>query len=42
MVKNELLFYFMDKDEVIFFELFRFVGIGELKLEILLIDFIDE
>ena len=39
MAKNELLPYLMDKDEV---ELLRFAGIGESKLETLLIDLIDE
>ena len=42
MAKNELLPYLMDKDEVIFSELLRFAGIGESKLETLLIDLIDE
>ncbi len=42
MAKNELLPYLMDKDEVIFSELLRFAGIGESKLETLLIDLIDD
>ena len=42
MAKNELLPYLLDKDEVIFSELLRFAGIGESKLETLLIDLIDE
>lgn len=42
MVKNELLLYFINYNWIIYFELLRFVGIGEFKVEIVLIDFIDK
>ncbi|PNZ69904.1 CinA family nicotinamide mononucleotide deamidase-related protein [Staphylococcus croceilyticus] len=42
MAKNELLPYLMDDDKVIFSEQLRFAGIGESKVETVLMDLIDE
>lgn len=41
MAKNELLPYLLDDDRVIFSELLRFAGIGESKVETILMDLID-
>ncbi|CUT98131.1 Putative competence-damage inducible protein (fragment) [Staphylococcus capitis] len=41
MAKNELLPYLLDDDSVIFSELLRFAGIGESKVETILMDLIE-
>ncbi|RQX28723.1 CinA family nicotinamide mononucleotide deamidase-related protein [Staphylococcus warneri] len=42
MAKNELLPYILDDDKVIFSEQLKFAGIGESKVEIILMDLIDK
>ena len=41
MAKNELLPYLLDDDSVIYSELLRFAGIGESKVETILMDLIE-
>ena len=42
MAKNELLSYILDDDNVIFSEQLKFAGIGESKVETILMDLIDQ
>lgn len=42
MAKNELLPYILDNDNVIFSEQLKFAGIGESKVETILMDLIDQ
>ena len=42
MVKNELLSHFINHNRIIHSELLRFAGIGESKVETILIDLIDK
>ncbi len=42
MVKNELLSHFINHNRIIHSELLRFAGIGESKVETILIDLMDE